>query len=413
MNLKSKVLRFGSKASTALLSRLRNPLQADYERLLTAIIERGFPAAIHFDYQQLRADALSFVDTMQVGDFQYRYASSTMAPTLYCSVYACLLKSLFGELRETSEAQRRAWSSFFDDHQSAEDGLFRDGALSNGLFEDTDWWGARHLVLHMIAAYSALGQRPRHRFVFLDKYKRVDEIQRWLSSHDWASRTAYSDDIDNKLMNIVCALQYERDHRDDREAGRAVEIIKDMLARQLNRATGLWGAFDTSDPPDLSRAVQFAYHLYPIYFYDRCPVEEQNQLIDLVLKTQNPLGGFGTAANSSACEDIDSIYMLCALSLRSTYRRKEIERALLRGLAWVFANQNQDGGFVFRRNEPLAYGHALMSSRKNESAMFPTWFRILAIAQIATRLRLADFVFTEAPGLQFWCAADPTTSASS
>jgi len=55
---------------------------------------------------------------------------------------------------------------------------------------------------------------------------------------------------------------------------------------------------------------------------------------------------------------------------------------------------NDNGGFVFRRGEQMVYGHELMSSKANESAMFPTWLRTLSLAYLAKALPdsfLGDF----------------------
>lgn len=67
----------------------------------------------------------------------------------------------------------------------------------------------------------------------------------------------------------------------------------------------------------------------------------------------------------------------------------------------------QRRGFVFVRGEPLTYGHRLMSSSADESAMFPTWFRVLSLAYLskvinAPELREIDWNFVDCPGYQFW-----------
>ena len=72
---------------------------------------------------------------------------------------------------------------------------------------------------------------------------------------------------------------------------------------------------------------------------------------------------------------------------------------------------NADGGFVFRRGEPLVYGHERMSSGADESAMFPTWFRTLSLAYLAQALPDSavggfDWQFLHCPGHQFWYGED-------
>jgi len=141
----------------------------------------------------------------------------------------------------------------------------------------------------------------------------------------------------------------------------------------------MWGKCNIEDPYQLSRTVQFAYHILMAYFYDKREIKYKDRIVELTLRTQNKLGGYGVKLNSSACEDMDSIELLLHLGRKYDNR---VQDSLKKALAWVLSNQNEDGGFVFRRNEPLWYGHTIMSSQKNESNMFATWFRTLSIAKI-------------------------------
>jgi hypothetical protein len=60
---------------------------------------------------------------------------------------------------------------------------------------------------------------------------------------------------------------------------------------------------------------------------------------------------------SIACENIDSIDILCRLAATVPDRRAEIDEALRKAVSWVLCNQVDDGGFVFRLYEPFTYGH--------------------------------------------------------
>ena len=135
--------------------------------------------------------------------------------------------------------------------------------------------------------------------------------------------------------------------------------------------------------------VQFAYHLYPILFFDGLGITSGATLeaaLAETLATQNAYGGFGLGDASSACEDIDSIEILVRLGRG----RPAVDRALLRALAWVLVNQNSDGGLVFRRGQPLSYGHAELSAAAGESELFSTWFRMLTVVRIVFGLGGAD-----------------------
>ena len=117
-----------------------------------------------------------------------------------------------------------------------------------------------------------------------------------------------------------------------------------------------------------------------IHFSENKKINFINKIIDNVLRTQNIIGGYGFYLNSSACEDIDSIDILLRLSLNTNYRKKEIKKSLNKFLNSSLVNFNEDGGWVFRRNESLKIIHSQMISRKGESNLFYTWFRLLSFS---------------------------------
>jgi hypothetical protein len=309
--------------------------------------------------------------------------------------------SLLGDLENLPREMKYDWCKYFDSFQSADDGLFYDPLLDSTLYRTSDWWGARHLALHMISAYTDLGGKPKYPFIFLQDYYNVEYISQWLDDFDWLGTVGLHDDIDNKIMNIGCLLQYQRDTWTDKKAGLAVVYLQNYLAERINPETGMWGyGYDMEDPHQRSRAVQFAYHLYPIFFYDKITIPNLRRAIPYVLKTQNSLGGFGVSLNSSACEDIDSIDILVRSSYLFPEYKSKIDEALRKAFKWVLCNQVEDGGFVFRLEEKFVYGHKEMTSEINCGALFPTWFRCLSLAYLARYFNLDGFKINFAPGLE-------------
>jgi hypothetical protein len=311
--------------------------------------------------------------------------------------------SLLGELEKLSDVEREEWRNYFDSFQNESDGLFYDPAVQNDIYNDSDWWGARHLALHMISAYTDLGYRPSYPFAFLKKYYEPAAIEEWLDQFDWKSESIGAKDVDNKIMNIGCLLQYQRDYWDDTAAGQAIEFLKKYLRSKLNKQTSMWGYFDIDNPHQRSRMVQFAYHLFQLYFYDNDYVFDTEKIISLTLKTKNELNGFGVMLNSSACEDIDSIDTLIRLQKNASLNlQNEVRESVKKSFNWVLANQVEDGGFVFRLEEPFVYGNVETSSNKNEGAMLPTWFRTLSIAYIYNFLNDdSNFQITTCPGYEY------------
>lgn len=357
------------------------------------------------DFPLMKAQVSAFLESLRDPEsiYCYRYSQSCSQPTLYASAYACMTKSMIGELSNMPKADTIAWVDFFDSFQNQNDGLFWDSVVRNEIYEDSDWWGARHLALHMISAYSDLGARPRHPFKFLEAYYDSASMQTWLDQYDWGGAVIGESDVDNKIMNIGSLLQYQRDTWSDEDAGRAVEFLKLYLREKLNKSTGMWAGLSPNNKNQRSRMVQFGYHLFPLFFYDGDYNFDADKIVNIVLRTQNQFGGFGVNANSSACEDIDSIELLIRFRpYVPNDVQMRIDDALEKALSWVALNQMPDGGFVFRLNEGFVYGSSQTSSEANQGAMLPTWFRILSLAQITRQVGLDDhFKINRCPGLKY------------
>jgi hypothetical protein len=358
-----------------------------------------------FNFANFRDEVLIFLRRMKNDNqrFAYRYSSSCTKSTLYASAYACMTLSLLGELDKSSKDEKIEWGKYFDTFQRAEDGLFYDDAVHNRLYDDTDWWGARHLALHMISAYTDLGVKPKHEFKFLRHYYTSGAIQKWLENFDWRASAIGVGDVDNKIMNIGCLLQFQRDTWGDGDAARSLDDLKLYLKGKIDPSTGMWGGFDLNNKDQHSRAVQFAYHLFPLFFYDGEFDFNVEKVVNTVLATQNKYGGYGVRPNSSACEDIDSIDILVRLHpFCSRTLQEKIDESISRAFSWVISNQVDDGGFVFRLNEPFHYGSRETSSEANIGAMLPTWFRTLSLAYIAEHLHKPHhFKITNCPGYEF------------
>jgi hypothetical protein len=354
--------------------------------------------------QAIRQSTLQYVSSMRVlrnGKFLgYRFSQRTAEPLLYCTLAALLIKNLYGIKDESSGEELKRVLEY-----QGEDGIFRDKVIACHQAETEDWWGWRHLTLHALMTLALYDVPAAHELRYLDRFSDKDEFRRYLSSRDWGSRVAWTS---NELQNIGVMLQYARDRQNCRKAGGLLEILYEVLAERQDPVTGLYGdAFDT--PERLSFGVQAGYHFWLLLAYDKRPIRNMEAIIDNTIKTQNALGGYGVNWNSSACEDIDSIDPLVRFSLITDYRRSDIIASLLRALPAILHNLNEDGGWVFRRHEPLQVVHSQMVSAANESNLFYTWFRTLGLAycliglgeKCPESLRFNWKIPGDAPGHQF------------
>jgi hypothetical protein len=338
-----------------------------------------------FSFDEFSKRVLNFSETLKINDhvFSYRYSPSVSKPTIYGSVYSCLLYFLLNSDNSLSKDNIEKWGQYLNSFQN-EEGYYIDNNIENELFYNIDWWGARHIPPHVIIALNYIGIKPKYEFNYIKKYYDKEKLKKYIDSLDF--KDIIYKDPDNSIMNLGVLLQYQRDYFNDEKAGNTLNTLIDELEKQINPKWGSWGYGSDDDMMFLSRTQQFAYHLYPLWLYDKKPIKYIDRLIDLTLKTQTKLGGFGAYLNSSACEDIDAIFLLIKLSELTDYRKEDIINALQKAFQWVFVNQNDDGGFVFRRNESFTYGHEFMGSKKNESHLFATWFRTLSIAYLTKYL---------------------------
>jgi hypothetical protein len=264
----------------------------------------------------------------------------------------------------------------------------------------------------VVSALACLGSTAAKPLLWLDPWCDPDRLVCWLEERDWGERISWTG---NEILNVGTLLQYARDFHHDESAGKAAVVLLEWLStHHMDPANGVWGCGDIADPVWRSHAVQAAYHWWLLFFYDRVPIPYHERAIDTLLATQNITGGFGWGvhnpdepSNSSACEDIDSIDPLCRMLGGSEYRKEEIGGALARAADWVLSNQTPDGGFVFMKDSTFEYGHPQLRSRRNQGAMFPTWFRLLSLALIGKALPehplgQIPWQFTGCPGMQFW-----------
>jgi len=364
-----------------------------------------------------RSRVLAFVESMRdpkVHPAAYHYARSSPKPILYASCYAVLTRDLFGDLAHLTKAQRASWIEYLQSFQGS-DGLFRDPLLKSKLADEADWWGWRHLTNHVYWSFAALGGRPRIQPAWLEPVMTRSGLTRWLDSLDWGDNVAFSS---NTIMNWGVGLLYAADVHHIPHAGEMATLLLDELDARVSPETGLWGPErSVAYSPEIWRSlrVQTAYHLWLLYSYRKRKPPNIGRAMPVVLATENPRGGFGWGVhnpkhpfNGSACEDIDSIDPLARFAGSTPELSGRITAELRKARPWVQSNFDSQGGAVFCKNEPFAYGHPLMTTGPGEPTLFATWFRMLSIALLDAGLGQSNWRFVSAPGCQY----SPTLSAA-
>ncbi|TWU41184.1 hypothetical protein Q31b_26230 [Novipirellula aureliae] len=360
-------------------------------------IAEGTKRAFEFEPAAFKQAVSAFVDSVAMDtEHSFRYSLSNTKSNAYAMVFAVLVRRMIGRL---SRQEKDTWKTVLDTYQCKNDGLFKDPVLSNHHFDSSDWWGARHLTLLALNAYDAIDRRPKYELRFLNEFIDFDVCE----ADIYAINRDEHSDLDNKLMNVVCAMQYCRDRQGVTSFDTTIESINRTLLECINPETGLWIESPCDDPDSLSRAVQCAYHYYSFLIYDGNKIPYPSRLIDSVLRTQNVYGGYAPRRNASACEDIDSLHLLLAAARLTDYRQQEMTTSVKRFFNWAMANQNADGGFVFSRQTAFCYGHEQMATEEDVSHLFGTWFRTLSIALASHFLwrEEATFDLHVSPGYYF------------
>lgn len=393
------------KTVSTMRDRLCGPVK-DLEHVLFQYA-KGVQTVQNLNFESLKKSVLSFLEKRRIGTEPWEYGFSASAPysSLYTTTYVVMLRSMFlGPGAGYSAAEINKLKEYFLHFQDPETGYFIDPTLEDGEYISTvngnnQWWGYGHLLCQILPCLTIVGATPRYPFSFLKKMHHEDEQNKFLTELDYGAGIDYTGNI---IMNYGVALQYDAIVGKNPRSMYGLERLLDFLYKTANPA-GVWGNIDDT-PHNKSKKIQAAFHFWPLFFFSKRLPPLPDGLTDFVISTQNYLGGYGVeVACSSACEDIDSIEPLRRFyDFVDVHSQERIKASVKKALPWVLANQNEDGGFVFTLNGKLHYGHDRLSSLKNESAMFPTWFRVLSIAHA---LRVVEknrqFYFCNCPGFLF------------
>lgn len=358
-------------------------------QIATKVLRDGVPRYLNWDFEQEKSEVLDYVESMRVSEFDYKFSASAPGPCLYGSIYACMLRGMFGELDQADADYKVRWRAYFDNFQCEVDGHFRDPILAGPSYEGHAGWGAgwgkTHLAGHIIIAYARLGWAPKYPFRFLEPYYDASYLKDWLNRFDFSSNVWSQS---NYIMNLCILLQFARDYMGDVRAAKPVRQILAWLQASQRADTGMWHKYEISSYPEIGDAIRGAYHFYPLFVYDRIEVPYREAIIDTVLQSQNDWGCFNPEnLPAGACEDIDALEPLVRFSHEVPHHRQtDVKLALRRAFIWLQCCHNPDGGYVSIPLNACHYGgHPYTTSVVGESNLFATWFRSLCLAYLSER----------------------------
>lgn len=293
------------------------------------------------------------------GFFRFNKASGA---TLLSNCFATFIYELFGETEFLAGAVRDRLKKYILSCQREETGLFIDPLLRK---EDLirphshSWdYVTMQSTMFSINALDALGEKPKYRSRFLDKYKDIDFLIKWLEERNWKNPWLES----NNIMFIGCCLLYEYIETKDSSILEAIHELLNWHDKTQDPATGFWG---TDRGASLHNGMAGAFHIYLIYHYLKRPIQYEEKIIDSVLSLQHKDGLFVAEGGGGACEDLDAIDILIKLTKLTDYRREDIKAAMISAFWGLVLTQNKDGGFSWRNVPSIFKIHKLFQFKFN------------------------------------------------
>lgn len=357
------------------------------------------------------AAAIESLCDAQEGRFDCRIARGT-APTLLSQCFAVLGLELVNALPELSPQNQERWSSQILECYRPQHGLFIDPTVDRDSLPDHghNWtyltWQSTFFAL---AALDALGHDTEYSLEFLESFKGSQQICRWLEGREWHNPWLESNNV--MFLTSFLIQEWERSH--DSRTVQTLDVLFEWLDEHQNPITGYW---DLGQGASTLNAMAGAFHFYFLYFYTGRAVRYPERILESTLALQQPDGLFNPSGGGGACLDLDAVDILVKFSLLTDYRAADVKAALERAYEAILNNQNPDGGFCEAKRpaprkslkrqvaevvgldrllnrpyegHPVEYlnysGWDRMRYRVDESDLWSTWFRPLALALISTR----------------------------
>jgi hypothetical protein len=327
----------------------------------------------------------TFMDNCRIGDsWEFLPHIGAEKSTLYSSAFAAMTYSYTGKLNRFTKSERQSWASFFEDHQSEEDGLFESFEVLENPGELHNIEHRKlHLTCHVLPALSLLGSKPKYRIKYIEKYKRIETLEEWLNKVDLSKSWIEG----NNLLFMGQILWYEFHTYNDKYAKSAFDYLIQWLNKTVDDKTGLWG---TNHGCPIHPSMFGSYHQLILYFHQKITPKHLNKLVDSTLLCQHFDGGFNSGLGGGTCQDIDGIDILVKATQCSTYRSADIEYSLRRALSHILRDRKPEGGGFFDSpgRDFIHNSMPATATHPNVANTFSTWFTIHAIANIAPVINL-------------------------
>lgn len=377
------------------------------------------------NYDYLKTRVLPFLDSLKVNEYQYRFTVNGDS-NIFSSIFALYIFDLFGEVGRFSEDRRLGWINYIQKHQNKYNGCFEPG------FEITSRKERNILQLttFCLSALKILGAKPLHDLPYKSELLEPDFVDKYLLKHKCLVGARGSGNM-AMFLGIFITEHYEDTKN---------ELYLKALERWFNlhdnntNDNGFWG--DRLEALYYN-GVQNGFHQYVIYYYWDREIKKKSRIEKVIAQLQDAKGHFAPFLGGAACEDYDAIHLLLAMNPVINETPESLKKILKKSYNALLKDLNDDGGFcqtklspnkfslnqivfvysnfnsklfkiklrktmgyIFRNRNEIVVNWFDKSRKINESNLWDTWFKVLAIAEIEAFFNVkSKFNFQKAIGL--------------
>lgn len=328
--------------------------------------------------KKIQKKILKFCNSMK-GDEPGHYRYSANCPeTLWASAFAVLTLYLIGELQKLSKDEKESWIKYIQSFQDKKTGFFLDPKFKQedktSLVHPNELFFA-HSSTFIMGALVLLGGKPLYPIKWVHEFRESIKMKKWIETRPWENSPWL---VGNWSYDMGCAMGMDYLVTKSNKNLEAMDAYFEWYEKHQLKKTGWW---DLIGKAPLNEQQHGGYHTLMVYrMFDR-PVPMAKKMIESSLSLQTKDGMFAREGGGGSCQDMDVIDTLVGLGLATSYKQKEIKKALLKALPAILSKQNFDGGFYDKIKKGRAeFGWKLCSAKPGQSDFSSTLFYSFCIA---------------------------------
>lgn len=292
-------------------------------------------------------NAKKFINNLYCGNGSFKFSNESDVINLYSTCFAIMSLDLIDELKKYSNIEKKKMIAYLLNFQNERNGLFIDATC---IPKQKSFHDFEYIQLQMTdfvqMALMALNAEPKYGYTFLVKYKDKKYLEKWLCDLNWEDPWLVS----NIIMFILNSLIYEQDFFNANNK-QFIDYIIAWLNKTQDAKNGYW---------NLGRKVTFhnqmagAYHFLFFYTYLNKKPNYIKKIIDSTINIQDYDGLFSYSGGGGSCEDLDAIDLLCRSTFyNANYKKNRIKKILKKSYKNLIFNQNSNGGFCWAKRNNL------------------------------------------------------------